>query len=90
MSLEFMYNQNMIKKQHFIIWIYTFICIHENRWSLQRHCRRCSKKVWYFKLWVKQTITKRERKKVSGLVKVELGGKNIKKMLDYQWKPIVT
>ena len=30
----------MVKKQNCVIWIQTVHCIHQNRWHLQRYCRR--------------------------------------------------
>ena len=31
-------------------------CSCKNRWYLQRYCRRCWKKIWNFKFWIRQII----------------------------------
>ena len=55
--------------------------VYKNRWYLQRHCRRCWNKVWYFKLWIRQTITNEKNKNVIELMKHELGGKVMKQFV---------
>ena len=29
----------------------------------ERHCRRCWNKTWYFKLWIRETVTKSKKMK---------------------------
>ena len=51
-------------------------CSCKNRWYLQSHCRRCSNKIWQYKCWNRQTITKLKKQKSNWTD--ELGGKIMK------------
>ena len=62
--------------------------IHKNRLYLQRFCKRCWKKIWHCKLWIRmqfnwKAITKVKNKKV---MKDELGGKIIIKFVGWRAK----
>ena len=37
--------------------------LHKNRKHLHRHCKRCLNKIWYYKLWIRQTTTKKGKNK---------------------------
>ena len=51
-----------------------FFFIHENRIYFERHCIRFLNYIWYFRLWIRYTITKTKKiKKVIWLIKDELG-----------------
>ena len=52
---------------------------------LRRHYKRCCNKMWYFKFWSWKIIT--QRKKVTGLISDDLGGKIIAAFVD--WKSVV-
>ena len=56
------------------ILMYEIFFIHENRIYFERHCIRFLNYIWYFRLWIRYTITKTKKmKKVIWLIKDELG-----------------
>ena len=71
----------------FAIWI--TLCSCKNRWYLQRYCRRCWNKIWHSNFELDQSLPEGKNKKVIGLIKDELHGQIMKKLVELRAKRLV-